>query len=52
MGEIDPRQGVVRPPLEPGQRMLQGADPRLPPMPAKPTLLDFFKLTDALAFVH
>jgi hypothetical protein len=32
MGEIDPRVGMVRPPLQPGQHMLQGADPRLPPM--------------------
>jgi hypothetical protein len=44
MGEIDPRQGLVRPALEPGQRMLQGADPRLPAMPAQPTILDFFHL--------
>jgi len=27
----------------PGKRMLMGDDPRLPKMPAKPTLLDFFK---------
>src|SRR5947208_3638413 len=43
-GEIDPRVGNVRPPLQPGQYMLMGADPRLPQMPAKPTLLDFFHL--------
>ena len=43
MGEIDPRVGMVRPPLQPGQHMLQGADPRLPPMPERPTLLDFFR---------
>src|SRR5437588_13043967 len=41
MGEIDPRVGRARPQLQPGQYMLQGADPRLPPMPDKPTLLDF-----------
>jgi len=27
----------------PGKRMLMGDDPRLPKMPARPTLLDFFK---------
>ena len=43
MGEVDPREGVARPPLQPGQYMLQGPDPRLPPMPAQPTLLDFFR---------
>src|ERR1700687_5141017 len=41
-GDIDPRVGTVRPPLQPGQYMLMGDDPRLPKMPAKPTLLDFF----------
>jgi hypothetical protein len=44
MGEIDPRVGVVRPPLKPGQYMLQGPDPRLPAMPAKPGILDFYRL--------
>jgi hypothetical protein len=44
MGEVDPRVGVVRPPLEPGQHMLQGPDPRLPAMPEKPTILDFYRL--------
>lgn len=44
MGEIDPRVGIVRPPLQPGQHMLQGADPRLPKMPEKPTILDFFRM--------
>src|SRR6185312_3697824 len=44
MGEIDPRVGMVRPPLQEGQHMLQGADPRLPAMPAKPRILDFFRL--------
>jgi hypothetical protein len=43
-GEIDPRVGVPRPQLQPGQYMLQGEDPRLPKMPEKPTLLDFFHL--------
>jgi hypothetical protein len=27
----------------PGARLLMGDDPRLPPMPAKPTLIDFFR---------
>ena len=44
MGDVDPRVGVTRPPLEPGQHMLQGPDPRLPAMPAKPTILDFYRL--------
>ena len=44
MGEIDPRVGMVRPPLQEGQHMLQGADPRLPAMPAKPKILDFYRL--------
>jgi HD domain len=44
MGEIDPRVGMVRPPLQPGQHMLQGADPRLPSMPEKPHILDFYRL--------
>src|SRR5258708_963478 len=43
-GEVDPRVGNVRRPLQPGQYMLMGDDPRLPKMPAKPTLLDFFHL--------
>src|SRR6266851_8601243 len=42
-GEVDPRVGNVRPTLQPGQYMLMGDDPRLPKMPAKPTLLDFFE---------
>ena len=42
MGEIDPRVGMVRPPLKEGQHMLQGPDPRLPAMPAKPGILDFY----------
>jgi len=44
MGDVDPRVGNVRAPLQPGQHLLQGADPRLPAMPAKPQILDFFKL--------
>ena len=44
MGEVDPRVGTVRPPLEAGQYLLMRDDPRLPKMPAKPTMLDFFEL--------
>jgi hypothetical protein len=44
MGDVDPRIGMARPPLQPGQYMLQGPDPRLPAMPQKPTILDFFRL--------
>jgi hypothetical protein len=44
MGDVDPRVGMVRPALKPGQYLLQGPDPRLPAMPAKPTILDFFRL--------
>jgi hypothetical protein len=43
MGDVDPRLGMVRPPLQPGQYLLQGPDPRLPAMPDKPTILDFFR---------
>src|SRR5260370_36600554 len=43
-GESDRRVGNVRPPLQPGQYMLMRDDPRLPQIPAKPTLLDFFHL--------
>ncbi len=42
LGERQPGQPMERP--KPGQKVLQGADPRLPKMPEKPTLLDFFKL--------
>jgi hypothetical protein len=44
MGDVDPRVGAVRAPLEPGQYLLQGPDPRLPSMPEKPGMLDFFRL--------
>jgi hypothetical protein len=44
MGEVDPRVGNVREPLKPGQYLLQGADPRLPAMPEKPGILDFYRL--------
>jgi hypothetical protein len=41
-GERDPRLPVPRPPDD-GRRYLMGADPRLAPMPERPTLLDFFR---------
>ncbi len=42
-GERDPREPIPRPPDQ-GKRYLMGHDPRLPRMPDKPTLFDFFKL--------
>jgi len=41
-GELDPTQPVNRI-VPPGKQALMGDDPRLPRMPDKPTLLDFFK---------
>jgi len=41
-GERDPRLPVQRPPDQ-GRLYMMGHDPRLPRMPDKPTLLDFFK---------
>ena len=41
-GELDPTKPVTRPPDE-GKLRLMGPDPRLPQMPDKPTILDFFK---------
>jgi hypothetical protein len=41
-GEHDPTKPVPRPP-DGGKRYLMGPDPRLQPMPARPTLFDFFK---------
>ena len=35
-----------------GRRLLMGEDPRLPPMPEKPTLLDFFRLRFAPTQAH
>ncbi|MCI0547360.1 MAG: HD domain-containing protein [Candidatus Rokubacteria bacterium] len=42
-GERDPRQPVARPPDQ-GKRYMMGHDPRLPRMPERPTLFDFFRL--------
>jgi hypothetical protein len=41
-GELGPT-GLGVYPTKPGQYFLMGDDPRLPKMPAKPTILDFFK---------
>ncbi len=41
-GERDPRVPAPRPPAE-GRRHLMGHDPRLPRMPDRPTLFDFFR---------
>jgi hypothetical protein len=40
-GERDPREPMARPPDQ-GKRYLMGHDPRLPKMPDRPTLFDFF----------
>jgi hypothetical protein len=40
-GEHDPTQPVPRPPDQ-GKRYMMGHDPRLPRMPDRPTLFDFF----------
>jgi hypothetical protein len=47
-GDRDPRVPMSRPPDE-GKRYLMRDDPRLPRMPAKPTLFDFFRLRFAPA---
>jgi len=41
-GESDPRVPMKRPPSA-GKRFLMGHDPRLPRMPERPTLIDFFR---------
>lgn len=41
-GERDPRRPIQRPPGN-GKRYMMGHDPRLPRMPDKPTLFDFFR---------
>ncbi len=42
-GEVDPTAKPPAPPRRDGQTMLMQADPRLPPMPPQPTLIDFFR---------
>jgi len=41
-GERDPRQPLIRP--DNGKLVMMGPDPRLPKMPDRPTLTDFFRL--------
>jgi hypothetical protein len=43
-GKRDMPGGAVMMAQNPGKYFLMGHDPRLPEMPAKPTLIDFFKL--------
>ena len=42
LGERDPRVPIPRPPDQ-GKLVMMGPDPRLAQMPAKPTLIDYFK---------
>ena len=42
-GERDPTGPLQRPPQPEGRHFLMGHDRRLPEMPAKPTLIDFFR---------
>ena len=42
-GKVEMESGPALQKKYPGKYMLMGADPRLPPMPEKPTLIDFFK---------
>ena len=43
-GKVEIEGGAARMAKHPGKYFLMGADPRLPKMPEKPTLVDFFKL--------
>ena len=42
-GKVEMESGPALQKKYPGTYMLMGPDPRLPPMPEKPTLMDFFK---------
>jgi len=42
-GKVEIESGPSLMAKNPGKYMLMGADPRLPPMPDKPTLLDYFR---------
>ena len=42
-GKVEMAQGQALLAANPGRHFLMGADPRLPPMPEKPTLIDFFR---------
>jgi hypothetical protein len=48
-GDFSMPNGAALQHQRPGARMLMGDDPRLPTMPAAPTLMDFFKLRFAPA---
>ena len=50
-GDRDPT-GPIQDPVPPGKHVIQGPDPRLKPMPEKPTLMDFFKLRFGSATNH
>ena len=50
-GDRDPT-GPIQDPLPPGKHVVQGPDPRLKPMPDKPTLMDFFRLRFGSATNH
>ncbi len=43
-GKVEMECGAALMAKNPGKYFLMGADPRLPRMPDKPTLIDFFKL--------
>jgi hypothetical protein len=43
-GKVEMEGGAALQAKHPGKLFLMGADPRLPKMPEKPTLIDFFKL--------
>ena len=43
-GKVEMEGGAALQAQNPGKYFLMGADPRLPKMPDKPTLIDFFKL--------
>ena len=43
-GKVEMESGAALLAKNPGKYFLMGADPRLPKMPEKPTLIDFFKL--------
>src|SRR5262245_37839895 len=42
-GKVEMEGGAALMAKNPGKYMLMGADPRLPKMPDKPTLIDYFK---------
>jgi hypothetical protein len=50
-GDRDPT-GPIQDPVPPGKHVVQGPDPRLKPMPEKPTLMDFFRLRFGSATNH